>query len=100
MLARLRRAPGRAGEPAPAVTLDGIEMGFLIFQAIAYVHGPRLAGGVRSELLFTILDGCRPRGLPMAVAADASVPGAMGPSLAPAAPTPSPPPPLPGIASD
>jgi hypothetical protein len=68
------------------VTLDGIDNGLLIFQAIAYVPGPRMAAGVRSELLFTILERLQASQVPMAVASPASVPGAMGPSLAPAAP--------------
>ena len=87
-------------EPAPGVTLDGIDNGLLIFQAIAYVPGPRAAAGVRSELLFTILERLQAAQVPMAVAAAAPVPVAMGPSLAPAAPTPPAPAPLPGTASD
>jgi small-conductance mechanosensitive channel len=53
--------------PAPSVTLEGIENGMLIFQAIAYVQSPRLAGGVRSDLLFTILELLKDAGLPLAV---------------------------------
>jgi potassium efflux system protein len=87
-------------EPAPGVTLDGIDHGLLIFQAIAYVPGPRLAAGVRSELLFTILERLQAARVPMAVATDTSVPGAMGPSLAPAAPAPPAPSPLTGTATD
>jgi len=87
-------------EPAPGVTLDGIDHGLLIFQAIAYVPGPRLAAGVRSELLFTILERLQAARVPMAVATDTSVPGAMGPSLAPAAPAPPAPSPLTGAATD
>ena len=86
-------------EPAPSVTLDGIENGLLIFQAIAYVPGPRMAAGVRSEVLFTILERLQAALVPMAVSTAASVPGATGPSLAPSAPPPSPPPPLPGTAT-
>jgi len=82
-------------EPAPGVTLDGIENGLLIFQAIAYVPGPRMAAGVRSEVLFTILERLQAAQVPMAGSAAASVPDATGPSLAPAAP-----PPLPGTATD
>ena len=87
-------------EPAPGVTLDGIENGLLIFQAIAYVPGPRMAAGVRSEVLFTILERLQAAQVPMGVSAAVSVPGALGPNLAPAAPPPSPPPPLPGTATD
>ncbi|MGJ7521955.1 DUF3772 domain-containing protein [Variovorax sp. LT1P1] len=51
--------------PAPSVMLDGIENGFLIFQVIAYVQSPRLAGGVRSDLLFSMLDGLKQADLPL-----------------------------------
>ncbi|CAA2108070.1 DUF3772 domain-containing protein [Variovorax paradoxus] len=53
--------------PAPSLTLEGIENGLLIFQAIAYVPSPRLAGGVRSDLLFVILDELKKASLPLAV---------------------------------
>ena len=82
------------------MTLEGIDNGLLIFQAIAYVPGPRLAAGVRSELLFTILERLQAAQVPMAIATAAPVPGAMGPSLAPAAPTPPAPSPLTGAATD
>ena len=88
MLGALHEHRAVLAEPAPGVTLDGIDNGLLIFQAIAYVPGPRLAAGVRSELLFTILERLQAAQVPMAVSTAASVPGAMGPSLAPAAPTP------------
>jgi hypothetical protein len=56
---------------------------------------------VRSELLFTILWRLQAAQVPMAaVFSAASVPGAMGPSLAPAAPTASAPSPLTGAAAD
>ncbi|WP_082754829.1 DUF3772 domain-containing protein [Variovorax sp. PAMC 28711] len=61
--------------PEPSVMLDGIESGFLIFQLIAYVQSPRLAGGVRSDLLFTILDGLNSAQLPLAAYAAAPMPG-------------------------
>ena len=60
--------------PEPSVSLDGIEGGFLIFQVIAYVPSPRLAGGVRSDLLFTILDELRTADLPLAAYAAAPMP--------------------------
>ena len=66
MLAAFANHPGVLSTPAPTVTLEGIEVGFLIFQAIAYVASPRLAGGVRSDILFTILDGLQAAGLPLA----------------------------------
>ena len=81
---------GHAGvlpTPAPAVTLEGIENGFLIFQLIAYVQSPRAAGGVRSDLLFTILDGLNTAQLPLAAYAAAPAPVApTAPSIPPSAP--------------
>ena len=82
------------------MTLEGIDNGLLIFQAIAYVPGPRMAAGVRSELLFTILERLQASQVPMAVGSPAPVSGTMGPSLAPAAPASRPPSPLSGTAID
>jgi len=59
MLEACRAHEGVLETPAPSLTLEGIEGGLLIFQAIAYVPSPRLAGGVRSDLLFTILERMR-----------------------------------------
>jgi small-conductance mechanosensitive channel len=78
-------------EPAPSVTLDGVDNGLLIFQAIAYVSGPRKAAGVRSELLFTILERLKAGHVEMAVPTAVSVPGSIGPSIAPSGPAPQPP---------
>ena len=98
MLAAFANHPGVLSTPAPSVTLEGVEVGFLIFQAVAYVQSPRLAGGVRSDVLFAMLDGLRAADLPMAAyPGAASYPGA--PS-APATVAPPPPPPvLPGLAT-
>jgi len=87
-------------EPAPGVTLDGIDNGLLIFQAIAYVPGPRAAAGVRSELLFAILERLQAAQVPMAVSTAGPVPGAMGPSLASTEQAPPPPPAPTGTAAD
>lgn len=81
--------------PEPSVTLDGIENGLLVFQAIAFVPNPRMASGVRSDLLFAILDGLRQAQVPMAVYLSPPVPGTLGASLAPATPAPPPAPPSP-----
>jgi len=81
--------------PEPGVTLDGIENGLLVFQAIAFVPNPRMAGGVRSDLLFTILDALRVAQLPMAVYLAPPVQGTLGASLAPGTPPPAPAPPTP-----
>ena len=59
ILEACRAHEGVLETPAPSLTLEGIENGLLIFQAIAYVPSPRLAGGVRSDLLFTILERMR-----------------------------------------
>jgi small-conductance mechanosensitive channel len=96
MLGVLHKHDGVLAAPEPSVTLDGIDNGLLIFQAIAYVPGPRMAAGVRSELLFTILERLQAAHVSMAAPAASSVPGAMGPSLSPAASTPPPPAPLMG----
>ncbi len=66
MLSACNMHPTVLPTPAPSLTLEGIENGLLIFQAIAYVPSPRLAGGVRSELLFTILEELKQAGLPLA----------------------------------
>ncbi|RYF54237.1 MAG: mechanosensitive ion channel, partial [Comamonadaceae bacterium] len=67
MLAACAAHPGVLATPEPGVTLEGVEGGALIFQAIAYVASPRLAGGVRSDLLFEILDALQGGELPLSV---------------------------------
>ncbi|SEL09648.1 Small-conductance mechanosensitive channel [Variovorax sp. YR750] len=96
ILAACKAHEGVLETPAPSLTLEGIENGLLIFQAIAYVASPRLAGGVRSDLLFTILDDLKKASLPLAVptmvmAAAPEVPAA------PAAVPSSPASPIPGV---
>jgi len=71
-------------EPAPTVTLEGVEGGALIFQAIAFVPSPRLAGGVRSDLMFEILDALRTADLPLSVPTMVVAPGALAPTVIPA----------------
>ena len=67
MLAACKAHPAVLAAPEPSLSLEGIENASLIFQAIAYVASPRLAGGVRSDLLFTMLEDFRQAGLPLAV---------------------------------
>jgi small-conductance mechanosensitive channel len=74
LLAACSAHDGILPTPAPSVMLDGIESGFLIFQVIAYVQSPRLAGGVRSDLLFSMLDGLKQADLPLAAYAAAAAP--------------------------
>ncbi|MEJ8854314.1 DUF3772 domain-containing protein [Variovorax robiniae] len=76
--------------PSPSVTLEGVEGGALIFQAIAFVGSPRLAGGVRSDLMFEILDALRTAELPLSVPTMMVTSGAATPMATPAE---SPPPP-------
>jgi len=67
--------------PAPSVTLEGIQNGTLTFLAIGYVGSPRQASGVRSEVLFAILDALRATGLalsPPATTRVAQPPGESG----------------------
>ncbi|HEY4072473.1 MAG TPA: DUF3772 domain-containing protein [Herbaspirillum sp.] len=45
--------------PAPNVQLDGIDNNNLIFNATGFVSSPRLAYGVRSDLLFDVLKRLR-----------------------------------------
>ncbi|KQP13685.1 DUF3772 domain-containing protein [Pseudorhodoferax sp. Leaf267] len=66
MLAACAAHPKVLATPAPSLSLEGVENGMLVFQAICYVDGPRNAGGVRSDLLFTVLDAFRDAGLAMA----------------------------------
>ena len=92
ILAACKAHEGVLETPAPSLTLEGIENGLLIFQAIAYVASPRLAGGVRSDLLFVILDELKKASLPLAVptmvmAAAPEVPAPIVPS-SPASPIP------------
>ena len=97
MLSAFANHPGVLTSPAPAVTLEGIEVGFMIFQAVAYVQSPRLSGGIRSDVLFAILDGLRAAGMPMA-----AYPGFAAGMPAPPAPVAAVPPPpsvLPGTAT-
>jgi len=80
MLDAFQAHPAVQASPAPSLTLEGIDQGRLLFQCIAYVASPRQAGGVRSELLFTILDAFRQAGLSLTT-----------PTLTMAVPPPAPP---------
>ena len=76
--------------PAASVQLDGIDNGYLVFIGTAFVQGPRAVGGVRSDLLFTILDGLKAANLPLAtpaftVSANDGLPRPVQPPPAPAA---------------
>ncbi|MGJ7495656.1 DUF3772 domain-containing protein [Variovorax sp. RT4R15] len=83
MLAACGAHAGVLATPEPSVTLEGIEGGTLIFQAIAYVPSPRLAGGVRSDLLFEILDALQAADLPLSVPTMLVAPGGATPMATP-----------------
>jgi len=73
-------------DPAPVVQLNGIEGGLLLFQAIGYVANPRVAGNVKSDLLFTILGALRTAGMPLSVPTMVMAPPVAAP-MVPAAST-------------
>ncbi|MBS0469221.1 MAG: mechanosensitive ion channel family protein [Proteobacteria bacterium] len=64
---------GILDSPAPSVTLEGIQSGTLTFLAIGYVSSPRQAAGVRSEVLFAILEALRAAGLTLSPPATTTV---------------------------
>jgi small-conductance mechanosensitive channel len=74
MLGAFREHPSVLPTPEPAVMLDGVENALLMFQAIAYVPSPRMAGSVRSDLLFTIMQRLQGAQVPMAVYATPGMP--------------------------
>lgn len=59
--------------PEPSVTLEDIVNGTLTFLAIGYVSNPRNAGGVKSDLLFAILESLRAAGLALSPPATTAV---------------------------
>ncbi len=59
--------------PEPVVQLEGIANGTLTFLAIGYVGNPRNAGGVRSDVLFSILASLKNAGLYLSPPATTSV---------------------------
>ena len=52
--------------PAPTVLLDGVDNGALVFNATAFVDSPRNAYGVRSAVLFDILQRLQAAGVALA----------------------------------
>ena len=55
MLEALKANTATLPTPAPTVTLDDITSSAMTFTGVAYVHSPREASTVKSELLFDIL---------------------------------------------
>ncbi|MFT4242230.1 MAG: mechanosensitive ion channel, partial [Acidovorax sp.] len=73
ILAAFESHEGILDDPAPVVQLEGIQNGTLTFLATGYVSNPRNAGGVRSDLLFCILDALRAAGLALSPPATTAV---------------------------
>jgi small-conductance mechanosensitive channel len=63
LLEAFQSHPGVLETPAPNVQLDGIDGGNLVFNASGFVNSPRAAYGVRSDLLFDVLERLRDAGL-------------------------------------
>ena len=79
ILAAFSHHEGILQTPEPVVQLEGIQSGTLTFLAIGYVSNPRSVGGVRSDLLFSILGGLRNAGLALSPPATTAVsPGVAG----------------------
>ncbi|MDH4464114.1 MAG: DUF3772 domain-containing protein [Acidovorax sp.] len=73
ILAAFHAHEGVLDDPEPIVQLEGILNGTLTFLAIGYVSNPRNTGGVRSDLLFTILAALREAGLSLSPPATTAV---------------------------
>ncbi len=61
--------------PQPNVQLDAIDGVYMSFQGIAYVRSPRIVAAVRSDLLFSILEGLKAADIPLAPYAFSVAPG-------------------------
>lgn len=65
VMAVLTGHPGTLDTPPPVVQLSGIDAGSMTFSCVAYVNSPREAGGVKSDLLFEMLERLREAGFPL-----------------------------------
>ncbi len=61
----LHAHPGTLSMPTPSVQLENLDAGSMTFNCIAYVNSPREVSGVKSDLLFEILERLRSAKLPM-----------------------------------
>jgi small-conductance mechanosensitive channel len=59
LLEAFRQNPSILDAPAPNVQLDGVDNNNLMFNATGFASSPRLAYGVRSDLLFDVLKRLR-----------------------------------------
>ncbi|MYN11687.1 DUF3772 domain-containing protein [Pusillimonas sp. TS35] len=80
MLDAIREQEEVLETPTPSVNLDGFTHEALMFSATCYVGSPRMASGVRSQLLFGILRRLRQADLALYVRqpADVGAPGVSG----------------------
>lgn len=65
VLGILRAHRDTLSAPAPYAQLENVATGVMTFNCVAYVGSPREVSGVKSELLFQILESLRSEGLPM-----------------------------------
>ncbi|MHB1056523.1 MAG: DUF3772 domain-containing protein [Rhodanobacter sp.] len=65
VLGILRAHQGTLAAPAPYVQLENVNAGAMTFNCVAYVGSPREVSGVKSDLLFEILERLRSEKLPM-----------------------------------
>ena len=76
--------PGILESPAPNVQLDGIDGWRLVFNATGYVSSPRASYGVKSDLLFDILNRLKEAGLSLSLPPAVVMPGSIdAPATAP-----------------
>ncbi|HEY8587781.1 MAG TPA: DUF3772 domain-containing protein [Rhodanobacter sp.] len=59
--------PATLATPAPYAQLDGVMGGAMTFNCVAYTGSPREVSGVKSDLLFQILERLRSEKLPMVI---------------------------------
>ncbi len=78
--------PGVLESPKPNVQLDGIDGQHLVFNATGYVSSPRAAYGVKSDLLFDVLERLREAGLPLGASPTVLMAPAAPQGAGPAAP--------------
>jgi len=74
--------------PAPGVLLDGIEHGQLLFNATGFAKSPRVTGGVRSALLFDMLQRLQAAGITLSAPPTMFINAPMAPPTLEASPSP------------
>jgi small-conductance mechanosensitive channel len=60
-----RQHPATLETPSPSVTLDNLDGGTMTFVCTGYVKSPRDAGGVKSDILFELLNKLRDADMPL-----------------------------------